>query len=267
MSKNINHLNNRVPREGECRSAAGCKGRQGFTLVELLIVVAIIAVLVAIAVPIFSKQLEKSRESTDFSNVRTAYAEVMHAALADDDTARFNNTIIKRADGTFKAEVIPLKQKTDGWSTEIKNVEIGGVPSNEWVGEPVKKGACTVSYDPSTEKTTIQWGTFGSGGGGFPDLTTEMMENAVTQGIKPGNNTGDPRHGKRDINYVAYYEKSHEPCLCGDRLQGDETIGDAKPNTVYKTTSGEYWQTDGKYWYKWDDSSSKWSVWQWYPDD
>lgn len=35
------------------------KQNKGFTLAELLIVVAIIAVLVAISIPIFSKQLKK----------------------------------------------------------------------------------------------------------------------------------------------------------------------------------------------------------------
>ena len=48
--------------------------KKGFTLAELLIVVAIIAVLVAIAIPVFTSQLEKSRESTDLANVRSAYA-------------------------------------------------------------------------------------------------------------------------------------------------------------------------------------------------
>ena len=38
------------------------------------------AVLVAISIPIFTSQLEKSREATDLANIRAAYAEVMTAA-------------------------------------------------------------------------------------------------------------------------------------------------------------------------------------------
>ena len=61
--------------------------KKGFTLAELLIVVAIIAVLVAIAIPVFSAQLEKSREATDIANVRSAYAEVMTNYLTENDSA------------------------------------------------------------------------------------------------------------------------------------------------------------------------------------
>ena len=57
----------------------------GFTLAELLIVVAIIAVLVAIAMPVFTNQLERSRETTDIANIRSAYAEAMAAALEASD--------------------------------------------------------------------------------------------------------------------------------------------------------------------------------------
>lgn len=49
--------------------------REGFTMAELLIVVAIIAVLVAIAIPVFTAQLEKSKQGTDAANCRAAYAE------------------------------------------------------------------------------------------------------------------------------------------------------------------------------------------------
>ncbi len=53
------------------------KAQAGFTLAELLIVVAIIAVLVAVAIPIFTTQREKSKEATDMANVRSAYAAVV----------------------------------------------------------------------------------------------------------------------------------------------------------------------------------------------
>ena len=48
--------------------------KEGFTLAELLIVVAIIAVLVAVSIPVFTSRLEKAREATDLANLRAAYA-------------------------------------------------------------------------------------------------------------------------------------------------------------------------------------------------
>lgn len=44
--------------------------KKGFTLGELLIVVAIIAVLVAISIPIFTNHLERARRAVDLSNAR-----------------------------------------------------------------------------------------------------------------------------------------------------------------------------------------------------
>ena len=63
------------------------QNRKGFTLAELLIVVAIIAVLVAVAIPVFSAQLEKSREATDVANIRSAYAEVVTKYLENPTTS------------------------------------------------------------------------------------------------------------------------------------------------------------------------------------
>ena len=45
------------------------QNKKGFTMAELLIVVAIIAVLVAISIPIFNAQLEKSRDATTLANL------------------------------------------------------------------------------------------------------------------------------------------------------------------------------------------------------
>ena len=50
------------------------KNKKGFTLAELLIVVAIIGVLVAISIPIFNNQLKKARLATNQANARAAYA-------------------------------------------------------------------------------------------------------------------------------------------------------------------------------------------------
>lgn len=56
----------------------------GFTLAELLIVVAIIGVLVSISIPIFSGQLEKSKEAVDLANMRNAYAVISVDAILGD---------------------------------------------------------------------------------------------------------------------------------------------------------------------------------------
>ena len=50
------------------------KQNKGFTLAELLIVVAIIAVLVAISIPIFHAQLRKARLAVNQANARAGEA-------------------------------------------------------------------------------------------------------------------------------------------------------------------------------------------------
>lgn len=86
--------------------------KKGFTLAELLIVVAIIAVLVAISIPIFSAQLEKAKEATDMANIRSAYAEVIANYLGD-----------STQDYTI---VVNLKSDTSNWESD-ENAEIAGV--------------------------------------------------------------------------------------------------------------------------------------------
>ncbi|MCI6948090.1 MAG: prepilin-type N-terminal cleavage/methylation domain-containing protein [Oribacterium sp.] len=56
--------------------------KKGFTLAELLVVVAIIGVLVAISIPIFTQQLEKARIATDQANVRSAKAAAAAAYMS-----------------------------------------------------------------------------------------------------------------------------------------------------------------------------------------
>ena len=59
------------------------KGQGGFTLIEMLIVVAIIAILVAVAIPMVNKNLEKARIATDEANVRAAKAAAMLDYISD----------------------------------------------------------------------------------------------------------------------------------------------------------------------------------------
>ena len=94
------------------------KNNKGFTLAELLIVVAIIAVLVAIAIPIFSSQLEKSKEATDIANVRSAYAQVVTQYLTDDTQAH--------------TMTVAARQSQDGWQGQAGTivVQVDGNESN-----------------------------------------------------------------------------------------------------------------------------------------
>ena len=99
------------------------KNEKGFTLAELLIVVAIIGVLVAISIPIFTAQLEKSRDAVTMANVRAAYAEASAAKLtasnggtgvtynATDGTVTVTDVVVKGQDGdgtAFKGTQLPF---------------------------------------------------------------------------------------------------------------------------------------------------------------
>ena len=48
--------------------------KKGFTLAELLVVVAIVGILVAISIPVFTSQLAKARKATNQANMRAAKA-------------------------------------------------------------------------------------------------------------------------------------------------------------------------------------------------
>lgn len=50
---------------------------KGFTLIEMLIVVAIIAILVAVSIPVVKSSLDKAKHSTDAANERAAKAEIL----------------------------------------------------------------------------------------------------------------------------------------------------------------------------------------------
>ena len=52
------------------------KNKKGFTLIEMLVVIAIIAILVAIIIPVVSNSTNKAKAATDAANLRSALATV-----------------------------------------------------------------------------------------------------------------------------------------------------------------------------------------------
>ena len=140
---------------------------RGFTLAELLITVAIIGVLAAISIPVFASQTEKSREATDLSNVRAAYAEVMAEAITENME--------------YQEKTVPLKQKQDDWQS-ADSVTIGGIThakgeedTDHWRGTPRAGGTSTVSFDPK-RGIRFDW-TGGSGDGNESGPAIDFDEN------------------------------------------------------------------------------------------
>lgn len=146
------------------KEAKNRKQGKGFTIIELLIVVAVIGVLVAISIPVFAAQLEKSREAADIANVRAAYAELMVRVL---DT-----------DGNTDSVTVGLKQKLSGWQTKLP-ITIGGITFNgtntdNWTGTPGSNGTCEVSYNK--DKGAIFNWSGGSGGDSGQQTYTGDLE-------------------------------------------------------------------------------------------
>ncbi|WP_294510756.1 prepilin-type N-terminal cleavage/methylation domain-containing protein [uncultured Intestinimonas sp.] len=56
----------------------------GFTLIEMLIVVAIIAILIAVSIPLVSGALDKARKATDAANERAAKAAAVIAYMTEE---------------------------------------------------------------------------------------------------------------------------------------------------------------------------------------
>lgn len=109
------------------------KSSKGFTLMEMLIVVAIIAVLVAIAIPTFTTSLNKARVATDEANIRSGYAaamaEVLTKQITTEGTINFNGANVatgSAADMTYTLLVDgTLRKQTDTSTTPAAYVTKG----------------------------------------------------------------------------------------------------------------------------------------------
>ena len=126
---------------------------------EMLIVIAIVAVLISIAIPVLSSQMERSREAVDLANVRAAYAQVSTEALLGN---------------THVTVTVNLKQKQAGGQS-VDPVTIGGIGHSNgdgntynWQGDAEPYGTCKVTYD-ETHGVVLTWsGTAAPGEPSYP---------------------------------------------------------------------------------------------------
>lgn len=100
------------------------RGYKGFTLMEMLIVVAIIAVLVAIAIPVFSAQLNNAKVAADAANIRGGYAAAT-ADVAGNKDAASGDTYYLKSDGTVTQTQSEGDFKTQG-TTDSGTQDVAG---------------------------------------------------------------------------------------------------------------------------------------------
>lgn len=110
--------------------------KKGFTLAELLVVVAIIAILVAIAIPVFNAAQNKAKLAVEQANARSAYAEAVTTYLSESDTNQA--AIVAKGyavvyDGiTYTAK--PNDAKAVKWTVTLSESKAGGTTTYQFGG-------------------------------------------------------------------------------------------------------------------------------------
>ncbi|MTI94924.1 MAG: prepilin-type N-terminal cleavage/methylation domain-containing protein [Firmicutes bacterium] len=136
---------------------------KGFTLIEVLVVVAIIAILAAIATPIILGRINQAREASD-----EALASTLENALAlylvDKDADPSIDTVTLNATG-FPDELKILWTDHGNDYLDNKTIEFLGNNTDE-SGNTVTGRVLTITYDPTTGIIQTSGGSIDEGGEG-----------------------------------------------------------------------------------------------------
>ena len=119
----------------------------GFTLVEMLIVVAIIAILIAISIPVIGGAMEGARDATDQANERAAKAEALIVYLG--------GGTIQKGDSGSEITVKPGEAFGDATTTVYYDAVSGALTQ----AKPTGYGKCTASNGTHYTGMTNSTGT------------------------------------------------------------------------------------------------------------
>lgn len=141
----------------------------GFTLVEMLIVVAIIAILIAVSLPLVSSNLEKAREAVDDANRRSALSLGMTYYLTNQDDEEINGTTgkemyysVDQGDNDNEASYQgTLVDKSDGLKPYGKGTKAGDDDSDNT--NSIIKVVIQAPTDTNPNAVTATWETVSSG--------------------------------------------------------------------------------------------------------
>ncbi|OXZ29013.1 pilus assembly protein PilA [Finegoldia magna] len=107
------------------------KKKKGFTLLELLVVLAILAILIAIAIPVYKNQKEKAAITAHNANVRVLETAV--ESYKQDNNGKLPGDLEDLVKGEYIKSVpkLPAGAVTDSKETEYKIVSGGNITPGE----------------------------------------------------------------------------------------------------------------------------------------